>query len=322
MAPPYSTDLRWRVVWLSLTRQLCPGDIAQLLNISVRTVRRYTDLFHRTGDVLPRPRRSGPPRLLGDHEQLVLLRIISENPGIYLHEIQNKLLTIFGVEVAVSTICKTIHVMGCTRQRIQRVALQQSAECRAKFMAEISMYDPSMLVWVDETGCDRRNSMRKYGYSVRGLPPRQYQLLIRGVRYSGIAVMSQEGVQDVQFVEGSVNGDVFEGFLRTTLLPILNPFDGNNTSSVVIWDNAAIHHVERVTRLIETVAQAKVIFLPPYSPDLMPLEEVFSKVKGIMKANDEVFQACTAPRALLAMAFGMVTPSDSIGYIQHSGYII
>ena len=200
--------------------------------------------------------------------------------------------------------------MGCSLQKIQHIASQQSAECRAKYMAEISMYDPAMFLWIDETGCDRRNSMRKYGYSVRGIPPREYRILIRGVRYSGITVMSQEGVQDVKLVEGTVNGAVFEDFITTTLLPILNPFDGNNTSSVVVMDNAAIHHVDQVIYLIETVAQAKIVFLPPYSPDLMPLEEVFSKVKSIMKDNDKLFQACTAPRALLAMAFSMVTPED------------
>ena len=123
MAPPYSTDLRWRVVWLSLVQQLCPDAIAQLLSVSARTVRRYIDLFYQTGDVVPRPRRYGPPRLLGDHEQLVLLRLILENPGIYLQEIQDKLLAMFGVEVAVSTICKTLHAMGCSRQKIQHIQL-------------------------------------------------------------------------------------------------------------------------------------------------------------------------------------------------------
>ena len=149
-------------MWISLVQQLLPNDIAKLLGVSARTVRRYIDLFYQTGDVVPRPRRYGPPRLLNDHEQLVLLRLILENPGIYLKEIQAALLVRFGVEVAVSTICKTLHAMGCSRQKIQHVASQQSAECRAKFMAKVSMYNPDMLVWVDETGCDRRNSMRKY----------------------------------------------------------------------------------------------------------------------------------------------------------------
>ena len=54
-------------------------------------------------------------------------------------------------------------------------------------MSEISIYDPAMLVWVDETGCDRCNNMRKFEYSVRDIPPRDHRLLARGVRYSGIA---------------------------------------------------------------------------------------------------------------------------------------
>ena len=94
-------------------------------------------------------------------------------------------------------------------------------------MAEISVYDPAMFVWMDETGCDQRNS-RRCGCGVRGIPPRDHRLLIRGVRYSGITVMSMEGILDVQLVEGSVNGDKFEEFVTETLIPILNPFDGTN----------------------------------------------------------------------------------------------
>ena len=86
-------------------------------------------------------------------------------------------------------------------------------------------------------------------------------------------------------------------------------------------DNCAIHHVGPVVHQIETVARAKLIFLPPYSPDLMPLEKLFNQVKSIIKANDGLFQVSTATRALLAMAFGMVTTQDCVGYMQHCGYI-
>jgi len=73
--------------------------------------------------------------------------------------------------------------------------------------------------------------MRRYGYSVRGLPPRDQRLLVRGVRYSGIAVMSLEGIHDVQVVEGSVDGVKFEEIVTETLMPILNLFDGTNPLS-------------------------------------------------------------------------------------------
>ena len=86
-------------------------------------------------------------------------------------------------------------------------------------------------------------------------------------------------------------------------------------------DNCAIHHLDQVVNLIETRAKAKVIFLPPYSPDMISLEEVFSKVKSILKANDEVFQVCTQLRTLLAMALSMLTTENCFSFIQHSGYI-
>ena len=66
-------------------------------------------------------------------------------------------------------------------------------------------------------------------------------------------------------------------------------------------------HAHGVTDLIENQAGARLLFLPSYSPDLNPIEEVFSQVKAIMKKNDALFQVTTMPRVLLTMAFGMVT---------------
>jgi len=90
--------------------------------------------------------------------------------------------------------------------------------------------------------------------------------------------MSVQGIHDVFLAEGSINGDRFEFFIRNYLLPVLMPFNGINPLSVVVMDNASIHHVESNVRLIESMG-AKVIFLPPYSPDLNSLEPVFGKVK-------------------------------------------
>ena len=196
MPNPYSFDLRWRIVWVYLTQNRSPVEIATLFNVSDRTVRRYISLFHQTGDVLVKPRRSGPERLLRDFEQLKIMRLIFENPGIYLYELQREL-SQSGICVSNATICRTLKYMGCTRQAMHHVALQQSDAARAKFMAEISVYDPSMLVWLDESGCDRRNTVRKYGYSLRGMPMSDHRILVRGKRYSVIPIISLEGIHDV-----------------------------------------------------------------------------------------------------------------------------
>ena len=304
MPKAYSTDLRWRAVWLYLTSTGSSRDISQLLCISEKTVRRYIASFLITGDIKPKSHRHGPPKLLGEFEQLVLLRIV-------------EWLRRFGITVSVPTLCRTLKWMGCTRQVIQHVALQQSEDCRAQFMAEVSMYDPSMLIWLDESGCDRRHMMRKRGYSLRGITPRDHRLLVRGKRYSAITT---DGILDISLLETTVDGEVFESFVRNSVVPILQPFNWANPRSVVIMDNASIHHVDRVQSLIDQVG-AKILFLPPYSPDLNPCEEVFSQVKGILKQNDDLFQVCKSPRVFLCLAFRMVTREDCQSYISHSGYL-
>ena len=138
---------------------------------------------------------------------------------------------------------------------------------------------------------------------------------MRGARYTAIPVVSLEGVHDVYLKEGTMDGDCFVKFVRNCLLPVLQPFNGVNSRSVVILDNASIHHVEQVEDLIETQAGSKLIYSPPYSPDLNPVEGIFSQIKSIMKNNDQLFQVCSAPRALIAMAFGMVSIQDCIGHI-------
>ena len=91
------------------------AEISQCLSVSQSSVYRYIELFNQTGDVKPRSYRHGPPKLLGDLEQLVLLRLILNSPGIYLGEIQASLLSKFGVTVNISTICRMLKYMDCTR---------------------------------------------------------------------------------------------------------------------------------------------------------------------------------------------------------------
>ena len=177
-----------------------------------------------------------------------------------------------------------------------------------------------MIVWVDEMGSDRRNAIRSYGYSLRGMRAVNHVLRVGGKRLSVIGVMSVDGIEDIYISEGNVNGDVFEDFVRTTLLPLLQPFNGTNSHSVVVMDNASIHHVHKIVEMIHGVG-ALVRFLPPYSPDLDPIEEAFSKVKSFLKANDTVYLSTTSARTLVSMAFNTVTPEDCIGFVSHCGYL-
>lgn len=97
------------------------------------------------------------------------------------------------------------------------------------------------------------------------------------------------------------------------------PFNGTNPHSVVIVDNCAIHHVEHIVKSIQDVG-AMVHFLPPYSPDLQPIEETFSKIKTEIKSLEENNSMDTTDTELLLLAsFTTITQQDCQGWIFHSG---
>ena len=77
-----------------------------------------------------------------------------------------------------------------THQKMQIVANQRDEVLRGQFSIDVSLYKPDMLIFIDESGSDRRDRLRRYGYSVRGKPPRSLKLLVRGERVSVIAAMS------------------------------------------------------------------------------------------------------------------------------------
>ena len=150
------------------------------------------------------------------------------------------------------------------------------------------------------------------------MPACSYQLRIGGKRLSAIPIMTMNGIEDVYITDGSINGDVFQHFFCKCVLPILMPFDGLNPRSIVIMDNASIHRVARIQDIIRGVG-ARLMYLPPYSPDLMPLEEVFAKVKEVLRRNDSAYIPTYLPELFIKLAFSTITEDDCIGYIRHAG---
>ena len=107
-------------------------------------------------------------------------------------------------------------------------------------MAQIFLYKRHMFVWVDETGCDNRTHIRKWGYALRGMTPSCSRLLVRGQRYNAIAAMSSSEVLGLEIKKETMNGEKIFDFLRGTLIPQMHPFDGQSCNSILILDNRPI----------------------------------------------------------------------------------
>ncbi len=128
-----------------------------------------------------------------------------------------------------------------------------------------------------------------------------------------IAALGLEGIRCSTVVDGAVNGDVFESFVEFVLVPELRPGD------VVIMDNLSSHKRQRTRELIESMG-AELVFLPPYSPDLNPIEMVFSKIKQKLRTL-----ACRTQAVLwrsMQSVLDTITPTDASNCFRHCGYTL
>jgi transposase len=126
-----------------------------------------------------------------------------------------------------------------------------------------------------------------------------------------IAALGLKGVRCSTLVDGGINADVFEAFVRQVLVPQLR------TGDVVILDNLSSHKRAGTRELIEA-AGAELVFLPPYSPDLNPIEMVFAKIKQLLRSL-----SCRTADALwntMQSVLDQVTPSDAANCFRHCGY--
>lgn len=131
-----------------------------------------------------------------------------------------------------------------------------------------------------------------------------------------------DGMLDVYTTSGTVNADKFYSYVEQSLLSQLLPFNGTNPRSVVVMDNAAIHHVEDVVELIKSTG-AMIEFLPPYSPNLNPIEDAFSKLKYFLKQNDPLVPVYADDELedLIVVGFATITAEDCCGWMKHNGYL-
>jgi transposase len=211
----------------------------------------------------------------------------------------------FGAEAAGALFQKkTIHAAEQDRPDVARR--------RAAWKRIQPKINAQRLIFIDETWT-KTNMTR-----LRGRAPRGQRLIDKTPHghwktTTLIAALGISGLRCSTVVDGAVNGDTFEAFVEQVLVPELCSGD------VVIMDNLSSHKRQRIRELIED-AGAYLVFLPPYSPDLNPIEMVFAKVKQLLRS-----MACRTRDALwkaMQSVLDQVTPSDALNCYKHCGYTL
>src|SRR5438132_8402998 len=197
---------------------------------------------------------------------------------------------------------KSLHASEQDRPDVARRRLQWR-----KYQGRL---DPRRLVFIDETWA-KTNMTRRHGRSLRGrrlvakVPHRRWRTL------TFLAALRCDRIEAPCVIDGPINGISFRAYVEQFLVPTLSAGD------IVIMDNLGSHKGQAVRHLIRA-AGAKLFFLPRYSPDLNPIEQVFAKLKTLLrKADPRTIE--TTWREIGAL-LGNFTPKECANYLVNAGY--
>ncbi len=170
--------------------------------------------------------------------------------------------------------------------------------------------DPGRLVFIDEAGSTIAMS-REYARAPKGQRASDCIPRNRGDVLTIIGALTLDGLEAVMTIEGGTSGDVFVAYVEQVLVPVLRPGD------IVVLDNLGAHKDQRAIKAIYE-AGASVKFLPPYSPDLNPIELAWSKVKGILKTMKA--RCYDTLNKAIARAVEQVSWWDAHSWFEHCGF--
>ena len=184
------------------------------------------------------------------------------------------------------------------------------ARRRAWWKRHQAKIDPARLVFIDETWA-KTNMARTHGWWRRGTPLRAHVPHGHWRTMTFLAALRHDRIVAPCLVDGPINGETFRAYIEQFLVPTLNPGD------IVVMDNLGSHKGCAIRGAIRA-AGAHLFFLPPYSPDLNPIEQVFAKLKTLLrKAEARTVDAVSRAVGTLLECF---SPDECRSYLRNAGY--
>lgn len=289
-------------------------DISLELNIKYCTAGSIIRRYKKTNLISVCKNRCPKQKKVTTEAKHLILRKLDEDASITLRKLKESLENELNICVSLPTIERELNILHYSFKRLQLVPEARNTEANIQKRFEyanlfLSLNEQSV-IFMDEMGVNCSLRMG-YGRSVVGTPARKNVRALRSRNYSVSAAINRDGVLFFKTINQPYNGERYELFLNE-LFEILRSRGIKNAN--IVLDNCSIHKVKAV---METIKQHghHVLFLPPYSPQLNPIEELFSKWKnGIKSANvqniDELYSA-------ISRSHEEITVEDCAGYFSH-----
>jgi transposase len=300
---PISIDLRFRIVAAVEGGGHSLRELAELFRVDLSTIVRLLQRFRSTGSVEPKAHGGGARPKLDAKAVARLLELVRQQPDATLAELRSRL----GVACSIMTIFRVLRRHLITRKKKTQHAEERDTprvqKQRRAFCKKMATVAPEHLVFVDETGATTAMA-RTYGRAPAG---ERVQAAAPGIwkNVTLISGLRSSGVVAPMALPGATDRSAFETYVERVLVPELRPDD------VVVWDNLSPHKSASAIAAIQAVG-ARVEPLPVYSPDLSPIEEMFSKIKGGLRsiAARSIEKVIGAMRQVLSK----VTQHDVFGW--------
>lgn len=183
--------------------------------------------------------------------------------------------------VTTSSIRRALAFKGWSKKTAQQRAKEHNAELREFYLHNLSEFKSYHLVYIDESGCDKRIGFRRTGWSPLGVTPMQVSRFHCDERYQILPAYAQDGIMLSRVFRGSTDATMFKDFIEQLLRHCGR---WSEPKPVLVMDNASFHHSERIAQMC-TKTGVKLVYLPPYSPDLNLIKEFFAELKGFIRRN-------------------------------------
>ncbi|MGB3660348.1 MAG: IS630 family transposase [Pseudolabrys sp.] len=311
MGKPYSNDLRERVVAAVQSGGLSCNQAAKQFGVAISTAINWVNRLRETGSVAPGKMGGHKPRAISGEHRVWLLQRIKDGDftlrGLVVELAER------GLKVDYRSVWEFVHAEKLSFKK-SVVAGERDRPDVARRRAQWTKYqgriEPERLVFIDETWTKTNMA------PLRGWAPCGERLIAkvphgRWKTTTFLAALRHDRIDAPWLLEGPIDGESFRTYVEKVLLPTLREGD------IVIMDNLGSHKGKAVRALIRS-AGAKLFFLPKYSPDLNPIEQVFAKLKHLLRkaAARTVEAICIAVGELL----GTFSAEECANYFSNSGY--
>ncbi|KAI7944555.1 hypothetical protein MJO28_010250, partial [Puccinia striiformis f. sp. tritici] len=306
----YWKDVKLIVVKMS-RRGLSLNEINDTLDhkVSPDSLRRWVTLYQTTMDV--------PVKVTRAQSQFILDALELE-PTLYLNEIQTHLEALTGEHHPILTVHNEIkHRLNLTSKKARTVHPAQCPMARAGYMARMASIPSDHLVFIDECGVSVKTHSHDHAWAPKGRRTVCIPKPLASDRISVLPAVSTEGLLGMLVQQGNMNRMDLDFFLDEILLPNMNPYSAPN--SVLVLDNASLHHGGMVTNLCESYG-VLLIYLPPYSPHFNPIEKVFLALKTNLKRDQSLTGTEEDIDFIREVLTEIVTPETMANYFQGSNY--